>query len=236
MGEWQEDKLQELRFLDSDRTMFMKIAKWSEELGFEYCTFAVRTPLPVSKAQTFAISNYPEDWLSSYQCNNFVSIDPVVRHSMCSQEMLVWSDNLFADVPEFWQSAKTAGLRFGLTQPTRGNHGVAGLLSLARSSDSITSSELDESKFKLAWLAQIAHQGMSKYLISDSMPATGENLSKREISVLRWIAEGKTSNDIAEILGISERTVNFHINNAVSKLGTANRTAAAVRAALLGLL
>ncbi len=51
-----------------------------------------------------------------------------------------------------------------------------------------------------------------------------------------WTAEVKTSGEIAEILKISERTVNFHINNAIAKLDTPNKTAAAVRAALLGLL
>ena len=53
---------------------------------------------------------------------------------------------------------------------------------------------------------------------------------------VRWTAEGKTSADIAEFLRISERTVNFHVNAAVAKLGAANKTSAAVRAAMLGLI
>jgi LuxR family transcriptional regulator len=41
---------------------------------------------------------------------------------------------------------------------------------------------------------------------------------------------------VADILRIAERTVNFHINNAVVKLNANNKTAAAIRAAVLGLL
>ena len=49
-------------------------------------------------------------------------------------------------------------------------------------------------------------------------------LSKREIEVLSWIKEGKTSWEIARILLISERTVNFHVRNVIKKLDAKNRT------------
>jgi len=66
--------------------------------------------------------------------------------------------------------------------------------------------------------------------------STHIDLSDREIDVLRWTAEGKTSAEIAVILDISERTVNFHVNSVVAKLGATNKTSAAVRAAMLGLI
>jgi LuxR family transcriptional regulator, quorum-sensing system regulator SolR len=66
--------------------------------------------------------------------------------------------------------------------------------------------------------------------------STHIDLSDREIDVLRWTAEGKTSAEIATILDISERTVNFHVNSVVAKLGATNKTSAAVRAAMLGLI
>ena len=54
--------------------------------------------------------------------------------------------------------------------------------------------------------------------------------------MLKWTADGKTSSDIAQILAISVDTVNFHVRNATAKLGAANKTAAVVRAAMLGWL
>ncbi|GAB3353599.1 helix-turn-helix domain-containing protein [Lysobacter tyrosinilyticus] len=68
------------------------------------------------------------------------------------------------------------------------------------------------------------------------VPRTGQALSAREVEVLRWTAEGKTASEISQIVNISERTVNFHINNAMMKLDAANKTAAVVRAVVLGLL
>ncbi|MCK9622443.1 MAG: LuxR C-terminal-related transcriptional regulator [Methylobacter sp.] len=88
----------------------------------------------------------------------------------------------------------------------------------------------------MAWLTQTAHLGMSRCLTPKLMPETDVKLSNREIAVLRWAADGQTSGEISSILKIPERTVNFHINNVVSKLNTANKTSAAVKAAMLGLL
>lgn len=55
-------------------------------------------------------------------------------------------------------------------------------------------------------------------------------LNDREIDALMWVARGKTSEEISLIMSISERTVNFHLNNARDKLGVVTRIQAAVKA------
>src|SRR6202521_2123123 len=56
-------------------------------------------------------------------------------------------------------------------------------------------------------------------------------LNDREVETLTWAARGKTSVEIAEILRVTKRTVDFHIDNARTKLGAAPRTKAAIKAA-----
>jgi DNA-binding response OmpR family regulator len=56
------------------------------------------------------------------------------------------------------------------------------------------------------------------------------DLNDREIDSLTWSARGKTSSEIATILGLSKRTVDFHIENACRKLNVATRIEAAVKA------
>ena len=58
-------------------------------------------------------------------------------------------------------------------------------------------------------------------------------LSPREREVLGWLRMGKTSWDISVILRISERTVNYHVNNIIRKLGVVNRMQAVSMAANL---
>ena len=73
-----------------------------------------------------------------------------------------------------------------------------------------------------ARLAGVARAGLWPKLIE---------LNDREVETLTWAARGKTSADIAEILGITKRTVDFHVDNARAKLGAPTRTAAVIKAA-----
>jgi len=65
---------------------------------------------------------------------------------------------------------------------------------------------------------------------SGDMPAEFSSelgLTTREGEVLSWLSKGKTNRDIAQILGLSPRTVDKHLEQIYSKLGVENRTAAA---------
>lgn len=70
--------------------------------------------------------------------------------------------------------------------------------------------------------------------LADRLPA--QNLSDREMDVLRLVAEGQSNADIADQLGITEGTVKFHVNHLLSKLGVKDRTQAVIAAAKRGLI
>jgi len=72
-----------------------------------------------------------------------------------------------------------------------------------------------------ARLAGVARTGLWPKLI---------DLNDREVEVLTWVARGKTSLEIAGILGLTKRTVDFHIDNARGKLGASTRTEAVIKA------
>jgi DNA-binding CsgD family transcriptional regulator len=61
-------------------------------------------------------------------------------------------------------------------------------------------------------------------------------LTPREQECLRWTSLGKTAGELAEILAISERTVNFHVQNFVRKLGASSKLHAVMVAIDRGLL
>ncbi|MCG5243474.1 response regulator transcription factor [Azospirillum doebereinerae] len=78
-----------------------------------------------------------------------------------------------------------------------------------------------------------------EYLYRLSEPTAGRQeailrdalgLTAREAEVLLWIANGKANRDIGEILGISPRTVNKHLEQVFAKLGVENRASAAALA------
>lgn len=63
-----------------------------------------------------------------------------------------------------------------------------------------------------------------------------KKLTGREKEVIQWTADGKTAWEIAKILQISERTVNFHANNAKSKFNVATKSQAAIEALRRGII
>jgi LuxR family transcriptional regulator, quorum-sensing system regulator SolR len=129
-----------------------------------------------------------------------------------------------------------SGVRHGWTQSSREPNGTIGILTFSRTEQAITAEELNEIEVKLNWLTHAAHRLISGLIIPDQLLDATCKLSQREQEVLRWTSEGKTCKETGWILEITERTVNFHVNNAMTKLRASNKTHAAVKAALLGML
>lgn len=236
MKSWQEDQLHMLLTTDCEHKLFEMVVSIANNLGFDYCAYGLRMPLPLTRPQVAMFNNYPTAWQEKYQKRKYLAVDPTVLHGMRSLLPVIWSENLFAETRELWEEARSFGLNVGWAQSSRDINGVSGILTLARSSEEFSNIELSEKGLKMSWIAQVAHLGISKLLITKMMPETLALLTKREIETLRWTGDGKTSSEISEILNISERTVNFHISNAMTKLNAANKTAAVVRAAMLGML
>ena len=87
----------------------------------------------------------------------------------------------------------------------------------------------------MRWLVQVAHVSLSKAILAkDALVCT--HLTLREREVLQWTADGKSAQDIADILVLRKSVVDFHLKNSIKKLDSPNKTAAVARAVLLGWL
>ncbi|MBT3275950.1 MAG: response regulator transcription factor [Spirochaetales bacterium] len=67
-------------------------------------------------------------------------------------------------------------------------------------------------------------------------PSKGRELTARESDVLNFIAAGYTNKEIAGFLGITERTIKFHVSEILAKLNVSGRTEAVVEAAKMGII
>jgi DNA-binding NarL/FixJ family response regulator len=91
----------------------------------------------------------------------------------------------------------------------------------------------DNEQLRLQYMGKLGPNEFLLRLAKDSgtnMPAEFSSelgLTTREGEVLSWLSKGKTNRDIAQILGLSPRTVDKHLEQIYAKLGVENRTAAA---------
>lgn len=236
MNTWWEDQLHMLLSVQREQELFEQLISIAQKLGFDYCAYGIRPPFPILRPKTLIFSNYPVEWQARYRERDYLSVDPTVRHGLQSTLPIVWSDDLFHSAAELWDDACSSGLRYGWAQSSRTANGITGMLTLARSHEPLSTREFQDKKLKMSWFTQMAHLGMSQRLIKEIMPEAAARLTDREVEVLRWTAEGKTSREISCIINLSERTVNFHINNAMVKLNAVNKTSAVILATVLGFL
>ncbi|MGE8454340.1 MAG: autoinducer binding domain-containing protein [Pseudomonadales bacterium] len=236
MLSWAENVLNASANAETEQELFDEVLRTARAIGFDYCAYGMRLAFPVSRAKFFLINNYSPQWCDRYAEMQYVEQDPTVIHGARSSVPLVWSDEVFAATPQLWDEAQMSGLRVGWAQASPMRNGVAGMLSVARSAEPLTASELAENDLRLRWLSSVAHMGFTRLVDARSIVCPEVELTDREKEVLKWSAGGKTITDISEILLISVDTVKFHTRNVLEKLNVANRTAAVARAAYLGLL
>lgn len=236
MEQWSRENLDRLAQATSADEVFEAALHASRALGFEYCAYGARLPVPLSRQRTFARNNYPEGWQHRYVEAGYLAQDPTVLHGLAHGTPVTWNDAVFEKAPVLWEEAQSFGLKVGWAQSLFGQQGTRGMLTLARSGEQIQPAELDAKEASMSCLANATHQAFSRVLAADLAGLPEQPLTPRQVDILKWSADGKTSSEIAEILGISINTVNFHVKNALVQLNAPNKMAAVVRAAMLGLL
>ena len=236
MNQWCHELIGSLPLHQAPQRLLERVVLVAQDLGFEFCAIGVRLPYPLSSPRVELVSNYPKQWQAHYASEQYWARDPSVAYASRNSSLRLWDDQLFSGEQEMWSGARSAGLRHGWFMSSLETSGAGSMLTLARSSEPITATELAANAQKMSWLATATHFAYVKALLPQQLREPQYQLTSREIEVLRWTGDGKTSSDIADILTISDNTVNFHIKNAIKKMGANNKTAAAVKAALSGLL
>lgn len=208
----------------------------AQRLGFDYCGYTIGVPAAGDGFQFVMINSFPRLWQERYRRCGFQAVDPTLLHGMRDPRPLVWSRESL-DASEGWrQAARASGFNHGWTKATHDAAGRFGILTLARRNDPIGAQELQDNLSTMLWLAQIAHTVLFRILLARHRHRTRATLTTREILVLRLAADGQSPIEIANAVGISERTVGFHTTNAMAKLGAANKTHAVATAMRMGLL
>jgi DNA-binding CsgD family transcriptional regulator len=209
------------------------------QCGLSHAAYvSVNMPYQKRTSRRIVVSSYPQKWQSHYLKNGYDRIDPVLRACATGVLPVEWSrvKNNDEESRDFFGEAETFGVgRFGLTIPIRGPHDEFALFSVAantseREWDAIRHHHVPS----LLLLSFHFHEWirLSKTHGTIAVPT----LSRREAECLRWISEGKSLWEISTILGVSERTIRFHLDNVRIKLDAVNTMQAAAKAISLGLL
>ncbi|MGZ6213037.1 MAG: helix-turn-helix transcriptional regulator [Candidatus Binataceae bacterium] len=200
-----------------------------------------------SKAQNHVsnaiyLTNLPSEWVCHYVKEEFERVDPVIRDCVSQRLPIRWTETYRANSrtageTTMMRAAWDSGLKRGLTVPIHGPDGELGIFSLNSELDDDEFHKVsDTTKYELQAIAHYFHDAAQRALRENAQIPLPVPLTQREVEILRWTAAGKTAWEIGGILNISERTVNFHIQNVMQKFGVHSKTHAAAKAMGLGFL
>jgi DNA-binding CsgD family transcriptional regulator len=197
----------------------------SNKLQFDSFVYALRTPTNFSNAQVIMLDGYPQGWVKHYFESAYYESDPVL--AWCIHEIfpIRWSDLVLepaSPAAAMMLDAANYGLCDGVTMPVHTPQGELGILSFSVNAPPAQARLITEQALSIIpLLATHLHQAVRR--LGYCSKEIHSNLTLRERECLTWAADGKTSNEIALLLGISENTVNFHLNNAMQKLDVVSR-------------
>lgn len=189
---------------------------------------------PADQPKYVVLGRWPEEWAERYFRKQYVLRDPTIIHSATAIEPLIWSsiDLRRADSPaaRIMNEAREFHLQDGITIPQITPDGVKIGVSFA-------GYRIDRSPEAMVEYIVLAAYGVYRALqIRVGADYDHIELSARQRECLAWAADGKTAAEIGNLIGITSKIAERHLQNARRRLGAHTTTQAIAIALRLGIL
>lgn len=217
---------------DSREQIFDAIKRVCLEFGFSHATL-----MYIPAAHDTLISplivetTIPAEFVREYDKSRFLPFCPGVRLAASSVVPQCWALDETIMPEAMLRMLREAGIVSGVIIPVTS---VSGERFAIRFDGNI----LSPGQVVLNELAMIALHAFDVYdrLCRSEVPGMTKPLTRRELEVIRWTAQGKTSIEIGQILSLSDHTINAYMNNAIRKLDCVNRTQLVAKAIRMKLI
>lgn len=204
--------------LDSARgheLMVGALRDFAASIGFERFAYLQKEGMRVR-----TLSSYPEPWKKIYLERHLVRIDPVVREARLRREPFTWSADQWKstddrEMRDFRNEAISHGIRSGITVAVEGSFASTLMLTLASPRREIATTFSQHGAKAIQALLSVHYRSLVRSTRVDVGPR--QTLSPKELLCVEWAARGRNGPQIADILGMSPRTVQDHLDKARRK-------------------
>ncbi|KAF0807286.1 LuxR family transcriptional regulator [Alcanivorax xiamenensis] len=215
------------------------------EHGFQCYFFVINSTVSLNPPEPLRLHNLADDWVRLYRDEHLINTDPLVHYALNHHLPLDWRSLMTLPDYDTGEQRRVMILR--------AHHGMASGCTVPLAIDGLHArfNLISEEDGERAW--DHAHQFLPYALLLGNVilertrtlrgqdgtttaqqreAHCAEALNSRERECLVWASAGHTNNEIGQRLGITERTVVYHISNACRKLRARNRQHAVTRAIL----
>lgn len=217
---------------DSRLDLLEAMKTGSASLGFQSFNLSCNKAHSREFMTDATLSSFSADDLNAYHRGDWANRDPLLERAAQKEVREVWQPQDWladSDTREYAEYIAGTGIRSGVTAALIGRPGTLSAITAL----SFTTPHLNnKAAHAMSILGQAALTKASVLgLPSIDIPATSEmfvTLTDRQTVIMKWVSQGKSNGDIAEIMGLSKRAVAYHISEILKKLGVASRAQAAV--------
>lgn len=216
-----------------------QVVRFTNELGFQTVTAITVIDHFLGEPEFISIDNAPAGYRQIGHDTSRNKRDPVMQHCKYKSVPIIWNQATYVDAgqAEKWEEQARFGYRHGISLALHLPEGRHFLLGVDRDQPLPKDpNEVTRMVASLQLFAVHAQEASARVLLPAMLPSEAPSLTPRELETLRWTMEGKTAWEVANVLGISERTAVLHANNAMHKLGCVNKHQAVLKALRLGLI
>jgi DNA-binding CsgD family transcriptional regulator len=209
-------------------------------LGFDSFMYGLSTEVrPGQDSLVFFFTNAPLGWIKCYNEKAYIEIDPRIEEGAACTLPYLWDQSTAKGKSEridaFLQDAAGFGIRSGVSfilPDTRHSSVIMCLNCGVAVIDEERRAELTSNFGTMLTFGYYFHELFMRQVVDAGMPSRleGAPLTGRERECLRMAANGLTTEDVAQRLGIKARTAQFHFDSIRTKLAVATRHEAIARA------
>ena len=217
----------------------LDVMRFTQQLGFEKVSAITVIDRALGKSEFIAVDNSPIEFTETYCDPAMQRRDPVMQHCRRQSVPIIWDQGTYVEIGlgELWEQQARFGYRTGIAMALHLPDGKHFVLGVNRDNDLPGDpGELQRVVADLQLFAVHAQDAAMRLLVPKDQQPERPSLTPRELEALRWTMEGKTAWEVGAVLGITERTVVFHVSNAMHKLGCVNKQQAVLKALRLGLI
>lgn len=217
--------IDELRALTTTEAVSRRLSDALTAFGF-HAFLMTRLPARTERIDPYIlIMSWPREWLLRYGRQAYYGHDPVAQNCFTTLRPFVWSRASWDGCDphrarRIMDEATDFDLRDGVMVPMHDLAGRQASLSMAA-----RTLDLPPSGLKAVHLVSLY-----AFASADEASSARPHLSPREREILTWTAQGKSTWDVGEILGISQQTVATHLKSAKRKLDGTTVTHTVVQA------
>ncbi|WP_339863267.1 LuxR family transcriptional regulator [Paremcibacter congregatus] len=180
------------------------------------------------------LTNYPVEWALHFSEQQYQKIDPIFMTSQARITPFTWSDESWRASLNFEQTkilneASEIGLGEGFTVPIHTAEGFPASCSVVFEPGSVDPRALN----CIHLMACFFYEAAMKLKVTTPLQKK-PILTPRQRECLEFVAQGKSDWAISRIIGVSESTVHFHVQQTMKRLKVSTRTQAIVHALFLG--